>query len=361
VCVCVCVVYVCRDPSSLKDALASASKSAVSSDESSSEPERAPGRQGRSSLGDTQQIDPSDSRRAAASNSGTKRRCSTGMEAEDDENEDKQEQKKRAVTYSRNPGVSALLGGADDGDERKVEAEDKAATARAAGEEDTKEEGDEEQKEQKEQQEQQQKAAEDQRRRIRRPVAVYDPVQEAARPQHMTDDAYNTEGSSSAEDDSDDAYARQDGADSRSDQQWLMSLEVGSNVDAKDRDKWYAANVVGTSDKLVKVHYIGFGQRYDRWLERDTKFIRRRSKHHSIAKDSWGRPIFVAPSSSESTRSHRSTTPGTDQLSRTAELSQRVSKSDSVSNSSLWSLEDDQYSTLQSTGRLGGGMIVLGS
>ena len=147
----------------------------------------------------------------------------------------------------------------------------------------------------------------------------------------MTDDAYNTEGSSSAEDDSDDAYARQDGADSRSDQQWLMSLEVGSNVDAKDRDKWYAANVVGTSDKLVKVHYIGFGQRYDRWLERDTKFIRRRSRHHSIAKDSWGRPIFVAPSSSESTRSHRSTTPGTDQLSRTAELSQRVSKYDSMS------------------------------
>ena len=252
------------------------------------------------------------------------------------------------------------------GNECTVEGAEDAATASAVGEEDRKNHKD---KENKKQQEQQQKAADDQRRRIRRPVAVYDPVQESARPQHMTDDALNNEDSSSAEDDSDDVYTRQDnqrrrirrpvavydpareaacpqhmtddalktddlssaeddsddvyarrdGTDSRSDQRWLMSLEVGSDVDAKDRDKWYAATVVDTNDKLVKVHYIGFGQRYDRWLERDTKFVHRRSKHDSIGKDSWGRPILVA-TSSDSTRLHGSTTPGTDQLTRTTEL-----------------------------------------
>lgn len=93
--------WTCRDPSWLKIAIASASKSAVSSgDESSSEPKRGPGRPARSSLGGTPQAKRG-SGRTAASTSGKKRRRSTGSDAEDDEGEDKQEQKKRAVTESR--------------------------------------------------------------------------------------------------------------------------------------------------------------------------------------------------------------------------------------------------------------------
>eukprot|EP01043_Picozoa_sp_COSAG02_P086782 COSAG02_NODE_24176_length_695_cov_2.955919_1_plen_169_part_01 len=133
-----------------------------------------------------------------------------------------------------------------------------------------------------------------------------------------------------------------------------MSLEVGSNVDAKDRGGWYAASIVAATENKVKAHYIGFGRRYDRWMDRDMQFVRRRSKHDSIAKDSWGRPVFVAASSgskrSGSKRSHESTSLREDPVVCTTATSRRVWGRHSIATTEMvekevapdkWTIKED--------------------
>jgi hypothetical protein len=55
------------------------------------------------------------------------------------------------------------------------------------------------------------------------------------------------------------------------DDEWLARLEVGSKVDARDTksDGWYKSKVIDVAGNKVKIHYQGFSQRSDEWMERD--------------------------------------------------------------------------------------------
>ena len=56
-------------------------------------------------------------------------------------------------------------------------------------------------------------------------------------------------------------------------EEWLERVGVGSRLDARDLDaseeKWYPAKVVNATGNKLKVHYQGFAQRFDKWMERD--------------------------------------------------------------------------------------------
>ena len=56
------------------------------------------------------------------------------------------------------------------------------------------------------------------------------------------------------------------------------SLEVGSRLSAEDRSVggWFPAKVIAVdSNSRLKVHYLGFGSRYDVWADRTLGFIQR--------------------------------------------------------------------------------------
>ncbi len=56
-------------------------------------------------------------------------------------------------------------------------------------------------------------------------------------------------------------------------EEWLASVVVGSNLDARDATNtdpvWYKAKVIDSAGEKLKIHYHGFAQRFDQWMERD--------------------------------------------------------------------------------------------
>lgn len=67
---------------------------------------------------------------------------------------------------------------------------------------------------------------------------------------------------------------------------WLESLHVGIDIDAREQrqhqsTQWFPARIVASKHDAVKVHYMGFKKSSDRWLQRDSKFLRRRTNNLS--------------------------------------------------------------------------------
>jgi ubiquitin len=52
-------------------------------------------------------------------------------------------------------------------------------------------------------------------------------------------------------------------------EEWLAGLEVGSQVRAHDGDEWCSAEVVEAAGASLKVHFQGWSQCFDRWIQRD--------------------------------------------------------------------------------------------
>lgn len=54
---------------------------------------------------------------------------------------------------------------------------------------------------------------------------------------------------------------------------WMARLTVGSKLDARDSDDsngiWYSGKVIDATGNKVKIHYQGWGPRFDQWMERD--------------------------------------------------------------------------------------------
>ena len=49
----------------------------------------------------------------------------------------------------------------------------------------------------------------------------------------------------------------------------------------RDRQSWYECKVVLVEDSRVKIHFVGCGRRYDRWVARSQEHLRRLSRHGS--------------------------------------------------------------------------------
>jgi hypothetical protein len=56
-------------------------------------------------------------------------------------------------------------------------------------------------------------------------------------------------------------------------EEWLAGVGVGSRVDARDvrasNDVWYSAKVTNATGNKLKIHFQGFAQRFDQWMDRD--------------------------------------------------------------------------------------------
>ena len=88
------------------------------------------------------------------------------------------------------------------------------------------------------------------------------------------------------------------------DAEWLAAIEVGSDVEVRpcssvcgmfllkadesalrwqvrDRQSWYECKVVLVEDSRVKIHFVGCGRRYDRWVARSHEHLRRLSRRGS--------------------------------------------------------------------------------
>jgi hypothetical protein len=59
--------------------------------------------------------------------------------------------------------------------------------------------------------------------------------------------------------------------------EWLEGVGVGSNLEARDASNvdplWYKAKVVDADGEKLKIHYHGFAQRFDQWMERDLAYL----------------------------------------------------------------------------------------
>ncbi len=69
----------------------------------------------------------------------------------------------------------------------------------------------------------------------------------------------------------------EDEGDGLSEGEWLAAVDVGDDVEVRDRQSWYACKVVVSEEQRVKIHFVGCGRRYDRWVQRSSDFLRRRS------------------------------------------------------------------------------------
>ena len=65
--------------------------------------------------------------------------------------------------------------------------------------------------------------------------------------------------------------------DGLTDEEWLALVDVGSDVEVRDRQSWYACKIVQSEEQRVKIHFVGCGRRYDRWVTRSSDFLRRLS------------------------------------------------------------------------------------
>ena len=65
--------------------------------------------------------------------------------------------------------------------------------------------------------------------------------------------------------------------DGLTDEEWLAAIDVGSDVEVRDRQSWYACKIVEAEPKRCKIHFVGCGRRYDRWVTRSSDFLRRLS------------------------------------------------------------------------------------
>ena len=65
--------------------------------------------------------------------------------------------------------------------------------------------------------------------------------------------------------------------DGLTDEEWLAASDVGSDVEVRDRQSWYACKIVEAEEKRCKIHFVGCGRRYDRWVTRSSDFLRRLS------------------------------------------------------------------------------------
>ena len=70
-----------------------------------------------------------------------------------------------------------------------------------------------------------------------------------------------------------DGYAEEE----QDDAEWLATVDVGDDVEVRDRQSWYACKVVVSEEQRVKIHFVGCGRRYDRWVQRSADFLRRRA------------------------------------------------------------------------------------
>ena len=187
--------------------------------------------------------------------------------------------------------------------------------------------------------------AEEQRqlRRARQPVAAYDPAEEAARPQVRSECEAGSDRPESASEPESGSGSQEESEEedtsTMSDPQWLGSLHVGSKIDAKDpgRDGWFPSTIVATNETKVKVHYVGYAQRYDNWIPRDTSFVRRRSKHESIVTDAWGRPFLAKQSAAKLRGNHSQQS----EASKALPASLRGAKSEKDLASDFWTIRED--------------------
>ena len=60
-------------------------------------------------------------------------------------------------------------------------------------------------------------------------------------------------------------------------EEWLAGVGVGSRVDARDvstsNDVWYSAKVTNATGNKLKIHFQGFAQRFDKWIDRDLAYL----------------------------------------------------------------------------------------
>ena len=55
---------------------------------------------------------------------------------------------------------------------------------------------------------------------------------------------------------------------------WLPGVEAGERVRAIDRGKWYEAKVLESERKRLKIHFQGWGSKYDTWVPRSASRLR---------------------------------------------------------------------------------------
>ena len=67
---------------------------------------------------------------------------------------------------------------------------------------------------------------------------------------------------------------------------WRKSLTVDSLVEALDvQNLWYPARVIQMEGSKVLLHFLGWGDEWDEWIERDSSRLRR---HRG-----WGTPTML--------------------------------------------------------------------
>ena len=67
---------------------------------------------------------------------------------------------------------------------------------------------------------------------------------------------------------------------------WRKSLTVDSLVEALDvQNLWYPARVIQMEGSKVLLHFLGWGDEWDEWIERDSARLRR---HRG-----WGTPAML--------------------------------------------------------------------